>query len=332
MKSYRWGTAPGIAGLELHEGDVPQPQRGEVLVKVRAVSLNFRDVPAGKPSTSSLVPVSDAAGQIEAVGEGVTRFRAGDRVINAYHADWIGGPYPARAKLLGYGVGQNGWLSEYRVVPQHALVAIPDSWGYEQAATLPCAAVTAWTALGGPTRIKAGDNVLVLGSGGVSIFALQIARALGATVVATTSSSEKADRLGELGAAAVVNYRDHPEWSKQVRAATNDEGVHRVVEVGGPATIRQSLASLARRSGEIALIGFAGGGSATIDFWELMGSGGTVRWIGVGSRTDTEDLVAFLTAHHIMPVIDGVFGFDEAPTAFARLKSGQHLGKVVISL
>jgi alcohol dehydrogenase len=253
-------------------------------------------------------------------------------VINAFHAEWYAGPYPARTKLVGYGNGQDGWLTEYRVVSQQALVAIPDSLSFEQAATLPCAAVTAWTALHGPTPICAGDTVLTLGTGGVSLFAVQLAKALGANVVATTSTAEKASLLGEVGADVVVNRREHPDWGKQVRTATGGFGVQRVIEVGGPATFGQSLASAARRSCEIAMIGFAGGGSAAIDVMELMGTGATIRWVGVGSRKDTEDLVGFLTAFGIQPVIDSVHGFDEARSALRRLDSGRHVGKVVISI
>lgn len=337
MRLYRWSKPDDIDSLLAQEDEVPRPQRGEVLVRVRAVSLNYRDLLAIKgfaPVTTGakLVPTSDAAGEVAALGEDVSRFRVGDRVINSFHAEWFAGPYPARSKLVGYGNAQDGWLTEYRVVSQQALVAIPDSLSYEQAATLPCAAVTAWTALSGPTPISAGDTVLTLGTGGVSLFAVQLAKALGARVVSTTSTAEKAARLIDLGADAVVNYREHPQWSKQVRAETGGAGVHRVVEVGGPATFNQSLASVARRSSEISLIGFAGGGSATIDFMELMSTGATIRWISVGSRKDTEDLIAFLTAHRIEPVIDSVHDFDGARDALRRLDSGQHVGKVVISL
>jgi alcohol dehydrogenase len=186
--------------------------------------------------------------------------------------------------------------------------------------------------LHGPTPVRAGDTVLTLGTGGVSLFAVQLAKALGANVVATTSTAEKASRLRDVGADVVVNRREHPQWSTQVRAVTGGLGVQRVIEIGGPATFGQSLASAARRSCEIAMIGFAGGGSAAIDVMEVMATGATIRWVGVGSRKDTEDLIAFLAAFGIQPVIDSVHGFDEARAALRHLDSGRHVGKVVISV
>ena len=225
---------------------MPQPQRGEVLVKVHAVSLNYRDVApvlgryiwGVKPG---LVPCSDAAGEIAAVGENVKRFQLGDRVISTFHPRWFGGRPPLTLGDDTYGNSVDGWLTEYKVVPQEALVRLPDTISIEAGATLPCAALTAWTALSGPMPVRAGHTVLTLGTGGVSVFAIQLAKLVGATVIATTSSAEKAARVRR-SCDSVVNYVKNPEWGKYVRTAlTGDVGVDRVVEVGGPATIDQSL-------------------------------------------------------------------------------------------
>jgi NADPH:quinone reductase-like Zn-dependent oxidoreductase len=306
-------------------------------VRVRATSLNYRDLlilngdhfvtgPGG------LVPVSDAAGEVAAVGEGVTRFAAGDRVIGSFHSNWIGGRLPAAETLRGYGNAQDGWLAEYRAVSEHALVALPGSLTYEQGATLPCAAVTAWTALNGGTPLGPGDVVLTLGTGGVSLFALQLAKAHGARVIATTSSGEKAAKLTALGADVVIDYTATPEWGKAVLDATGGRGADRIVEVGGPGTFAQSLVAAGTHHAEIALVGFVGTGGAPVDFMDLFRSGATVRKIWVGSRDDTEDLVRRLEVRPISPVVDSVHPFDEAAAAFRHFGSRKNFGKVVITV
>jgi alcohol dehydrogenase len=334
MQAYRFDSFGELDALRLHEEPDPKPQRGEVLVRVRAVALNFRDLAIlrgryPRKAIPGLTPVSDAAGEIVAVGEGVKAFEVGDRVIGAFHPRWFGGEMPSTIQSDSYGAESDGWLCELKAVSQEAVVRLPDALSYEEGCTLPCAGLTAWTALTGSTPIRAGHTVLVQGSGGVSIFALQLARAAGATVMATTSSAGKAEQLKALGAAEIVNYRDDPEWGRTVRARTGGRGVDRVVEVGGPGTIGQSLRAVAV-GGEIASIGFLSTENPGIDFFQLKLSGASFRNITVGDRAGLLDLVRAVAATGLKPVIDRVFAFEDAREAFSHLESGQHLGKVVI--
>ncbi|WP_410619703.1 zinc-dependent alcohol dehydrogenase family protein [Amycolatopsis sp. cmx-8-4] len=333
MLVYRPGPAGSLVQLE---EPVPEPQRGEVLVRVRATSLNYRDllILNGDHFTNgpgNLIPVSDGAGEIAAVGEGVTRFAVGDRVITTFHANWIGGRLPAAETLRGYGNAQDGWLAEYRAVSENALVALPEPLTYEQGATLPCAAVTAWTALHGGTPLGPEDVVLTLGTGGVSLFALQLAKAHGARVIATTSSAEKTAKLTELGADTVIDYAGTPGWGQAVLDATGGRGADRIVEVGGPGTFAQSLVAAGTHHAEIALVGFVGAGGAPIGFMDLFRSGATVRKTWVGSREDTEDLVRRLAVRPIGPVIDSVHPFGDADAAFRHFAGRGNFGKVVIA-
>lgn len=336
MKAYRLESFDGLEALRQVEEADPSPQRGEVLVRVRAVALNFRDLAIlrgryPRKAIPGLIPASDAAGEIVAVGQGVTSFAVGDRVIGAFHPRWFGGEMPSTIASDSYGAESDGWLCGLKALSQEAVVKLPDGLSWEEGATLPCAGLTAWTALTGPVPIRAGHSVLVQGSGGVSIFALQLARAVGATVIATTSSVAKAERLTALGAAAVVNYAEDPQWGRSVRALTGGRGVDRVVEVGGPGTIAQSLRAVAL-GGEIASIGFLSTENPGIDFFQLKTSGASFRNITVGDRSGLLELVRVVTSAGLKPVIDRVFGFDEARAAFAHLESGAHMGKVVIRL
>ena len=334
MKAYRFDSFDSLDELRQREEPDPQPQRGEVLVRVRAVALNFRDLAIlrgryPQKCVPGLIPVSDAAGEIVALGEGVRAFRVGDRVIGAFHPRWFGGEMPSTIASDSYGAESDGWLCEFKAVSQEAVVALPDTLSYEEGCTLPCAGLTAWTALTGPTPIRAGHTVLVQGSGGVSTFALQLARAVGATVIATTSSGAKADRLKALGAAEVVNYADDPEWGRTVRALTGGRGVDRVVEVGGPGTIAQSLRAVAP-GGEVVSIGYLSTENPGIDFFALKRSSASFRNVTVGDRAGLLQLNRAVAAAGLKPVIDRVFPFDEARAAFSYLEGATHLGKVVI--
>jgi alcohol dehydrogenase len=330
MRVYRFDDL-SLDDLRLREEADPRPQRGELLIRVRAVSLNYRDIAMvlgryPRPHKKGLIPASDAAGDVVEVGEGVRAFKAGDRVIGAFHPRWFGGEAPSGQS---YGAESDGWLTEFKVVSQEAVVPAPPTLSYEEACTLPCAGLTAWTALSGATPIRAGRSVLVMGSGGVSIFALQLARAVGAAVVATTSSPAKAERLRAMGASDVVNYLDEPEWGRRVRELTGGRGVDRVVEVGGPGTIAQSLQAVAL-GGEIVSIGFLSSDNPGIDFFKLKTSGATFRNVAVGDRAGLVELTRAVAMTGLKPVIDRVFEFEEAKSAFAHLQSGRHFGKVVI--
>jgi NADPH:quinone reductase-like Zn-dependent oxidoreductase len=288
-----------------------------VLVKVGCVSLNYRDlsVVLGTyvgPVKAGLIPCSDAAGEIVAAGEGVASYKLGDRVISTFHPRWFGSRPPPTAGRETYGSGADGWLTEYKVVSQEALVRLPDALSFEEGSTLPCAATTAWTALSGHVPIRGGQSVLTLGTGGVSIFAVQLAKALGATVIGTTSSARKGERLKALGADHIVNYLEIPLWGQHVKTAlTGGVGVDCVVEVGGPGTVNESLHAV-RWGGEVVLIGFLTQDNPGIDYFHLKASGATVRSVGVGDRGALEDLVRAVSGARIRPVIDRVFGFEDA--------------------
>jgi NADPH:quinone reductase-like Zn-dependent oxidoreductase len=334
MKAYRLDDFTSLDDLRVHDEDDPRPQRGEVLIRVHAVSLNFRDIAMLRghyplPHRKGLIPTSDGAGEVVEVGAGVDNFKVGDRVMGTFHPRWHGGRMPHNVSQYGYGSLTDGWLVERKVVSHESIVRVPDSLSYEEASTLPCAAVTAWTALTGSMAIRSGHTVLTQGTGGVSIFALQLAKAAGAAVIATTSAAAKSERLRTLGADEVVNYKDEPRWGDRVRAWTGGRGVDRVVEVGGPGTIGESLRAVAV-GGEIASIGFLSAASPGIDFFALFGSRATFRPISVGSREGLQDVARAIAMAGITPVIDRVFDFARAKEAFAHLESGSHFGKVVI--
>lgn len=331
IREYR--LEPGVDGLELTMREVvrPQPRASEVLVRVRAVSLNHRDLSvAGRPSSRGLVPLSDAAGEVIAVGPGVNRFAVGDRVAGTFFADWPGGPRTADAMASARGGGVDGVLAEVIVSHEDGLIAVPDYLSLEEAATLPCAAVTAWRALFTDGALEPGETVLLEGTGGVSIFGLQLAAAAGARPIITSSSDAKLEKARALGAAGTVNYRTNPDWQQNVLAFTGGTGVDHVLEVVGQETMLRAIEALAY-DGHIAIIGGLSGRADALPLASLP-RGATVTNVFVGSREDFAALNDFLVEHELHPVIDRVFPFEEAAAAYAYMDSGAHLGKIVITL
>jgi NADPH:quinone reductase-like Zn-dependent oxidoreductase len=336
MRAFRYSSSGAFENVLLSDEPDSAPQRGEVEVRVNSVSLNYRDIAIARgdyihPVTSGLIPCSDASGVVISVGADVHTLRVGDRVISTFHPTWFGGRERNLAPSSSYGNGVDGWLTERRIASQEALVKLPEGMSSEDASTLPCAAATAWNALNGDNALRAGDTVLTLGTGGVSLFAVQLARAMGVRVIATTSTDEKARFLKSLGADEVVCYRETPAWGARVKALTGGRGVDRVVEVGGAGTIAESLDAVAR-GGEVVLIGFLGGVAADIDFLRLKKSEATIRSISVGDRANLETLVRAIHVTGLRPVIDRVFNFEQAQAAFGYLSAGQHKGKIVIRL
>lgn len=333
MRAYRLDSPEGLQSLKLVNLPDPAPGPGEVVIAVRACSLNYRDsllLKGGYPRnrTYPVIPLSDGAGEVVAIGAGVTRFQVGDRVAANFMRDWISGPINERALLSSLGGGIDGMLAERVCLPETSVVAIPTHLSWEEASTLPCAALTAWNALTS-ANTKAGDTVLVLGTGGVSIFALQLARAFGARVIATSGSDDKAAKAKALGADAVINYRQNPEWHGEVRKLTGGAGVDLVLEVGGPGTFERSIKST-RVGGTIALIGLLDAGTEPPNIIPLLLNAQKVHGIYVGSVAMFEAMNRAITVNQIRPVIDRVFPFAEARQAYEHLISQKHLGKIVI--
>jgi len=336
MQSYRLERFGSLEGLRLLEEEKPTPGRNQVLIKVRACSLNYRDLAIlhGTGTLSpkpGLIPLSDGVGEVVKVGEAVNLFKVGDRVAGSFFPYWYAGQLSASAGRGAYGTQADGWLTQYKAVDEETLVSLPDYLSWEQAATLPCAAVTAWNSLQKSRPLQPGETVLTQGTGGVALFAVQFAKLMGVRVIALTSTGEKAAVLRELGADYVINYREHPEWSTKVQEITQGQGVTRVVEVGGPGTLTQSLLSSAP-GGEIALLGFVAKGSPAIDFMTLFKSGATVRPFSVGSREDFIAMNHALALSQLQPVVDKAFSFEEAVEAWRYFDNRQQTGKVVISI
>jgi NADPH:quinone reductase-like Zn-dependent oxidoreductase len=335
MELYEIADLKGIDSLKLTERPTPKPGPGEVLVRVRAASLNFRDLAIVKralPVTMKLplVPVSDGAGDVVECGPGVTRLKKDDRVAAIFTQCWLSGPPIAGMYSTSLGGGIDGMLAEYVVLREDGFVRIPDYMSYEEAATLPCAGVTAWNALVTEGHLKPGDTVLVMGTGGVSIFALQIAAMYGARVIATSSSDAKLGRLKDMGAVELINYKTTPDWDKRVLEATDGLGVDHVVEIGGPGTLPKSLNAV-KTGGIVSLIGILTG-AGQIDPMPLLFKNARLQGIMVGSRAMFEEMNRAMTANEVHPEIDRIFPFTEAREAYRYLESGAHFGKVCIAI
>ncbi|ANK80303.1 MAG: NADPH:quinone oxidoreductase [Rhizobiales bacterium NRL2] len=328
---------PGIANLSVAEMDEPEPGPGEVKVRLRASSLNYRDLVTveggygSKQKQSGLIPLSDGAGEVAAVGEGVRRYQVGDRVTPIFFPNWQGGEPSAHAQALALGGSAQGCAAEFGCFPEHGLVPTPDGLSDAEAASTVCAGLTAWHAVVEKGGIRPGDWVLTQGTGGVSIFALQFARAMGARVIATTSSDVKAARLKELGADHVLNYLDITDWGKAAKSLTGGAGIDLVVEVGGAGTLTQSLKSI-RIGGAIAMIGILAGQSDQVNMGYVLMTNSRIQGITVGSREMHLRMYRAMEAHAIRPVISDNFALADIREALAHQKDGRHFGKIAIDI
>lgn len=335
MKAYQIDKF-GIENLNIVEVDVPRPSAKEVLVRLHAVSLNYRDVMVVNGTYNPrmqlpAIPFSDGAGEIVETGEAVTKWKTGDGVCSTVIPGWIDGGPTAETSKTAIGAGNfDGVLQEYRVFHEDAIVATPAHLSFEEASTLPCAALTAWNALTVSGRLAAGETVLALGTGGVSIFALQFAKLLGAKVIVTSSSSEKLRKVRELGADETINYRDHNDWDKVVLELTGGRGVDHVVEVGGVGTLQRSVKAV-RIGGHIALIG-ALDTSGDFNPIPVFMKGIRMQGIFIGSRVMFEDMNAMVTTRGLRPVVARTFEFQEAREAIQYMAEGSHLGKIVVRI
>ncbi|WP_428306593.1 zinc-dependent alcohol dehydrogenase family protein [Lacipirellula sp.] len=333
MKAFQYESF-SLDGLK--RVDLPEPQPGpqEVALRFRAASLNYRDLlfawgVYNPKARFPAIPLSDGAGEVVAVGSEVTRWKPGDRVCPIFTQGWLEGPYNAAKAGTTLGAGDlPGVLREVGTFHEQSLVRIPDYLSFEEAATLPCAAVTVWNSLVVFGNLKAGETVLTLGTGGVSIFALQLAKLHGARVISTSSSDAKLERVRALGADETINYKTHPAWEKEVLRLTNGVGVDHVVEVGGAGTIGKSISS-ARIAGKIGVIGVLAQGEGVNPMFLLMKTL-ALQGIFVGSREMFEHLNAAITTAQLKPVIDRTFAFDEAVEALRHMETGSHFGKIVL--
>ena len=333
MKAYQIISSDGIDALSSVELEAPRPGPREVLIRVRASSLNYRDLitvenPESRGFAYPRIPNSDGAGEVVEIGPDVTRFKVGDRVCGIFFQSWIGGPINPADMNTALGGSAEGMLAEYRVLGEDGLVSTPNHMSDHEAATLPCAAVTAWNSLM-MGDVGAGSTVLLLGTGGVSIIALQLCKILGAKAIITSSSDEKLERAKKLGAWKTINYASKPDWEKEVLAATNEIGVDHTVEVGGPGTLQKSIDST-RLGGSIGLIGVLALGE--IDPLPILMKSLRVQGIYVGSRQMFEAMNQALSMHEVTPVVDKIYPMADARQAYHDMRGAGHFGKLVISL
>ncbi|WP_343614556.1 NAD(P)-dependent alcohol dehydrogenase [Novosphingobium sp.] len=335
MKAYELGPQTGLDSLRAVEREKPRPGFGEVLLKTRMVALNNRDVQVlegryGAKKPDDRIPLSEGVGEVVELGEGVAGLAVGDRGVFAHFANWIDGAFALSHFGTDYGMTHDGWLAQYIRVPAAALVKVPETLSDEQVAPLASSALTAWHAVVEVGQVKASDTVLALGTGGVAIWALQIAKAHGARVIITSSSDEKLELARKLGANITINYRTHPDWEAEVMKATQGAGADIIVETGGYDTQAKSIQAAAANA-RISFISVAPReGTPAMNIGLVIFKNLVLKGIAEGSRAMLARLVRTIEQHNIAPVIDSTFAFDEAPAAYARLKSGGHVGKILI--
>lgn len=336
MKAFQIGEQSGVGALTATVRDEPVALPGQVMIAPRLISLNNRDVQIlngvyGAKKPAERVPVSEGVGEVVALGEGVTAFKPGDRVISGHFVNWTGGDFGYHAFGFDLGVTHDGWLAERVVIPASALIKVPDSLTDAQAAALPSAGLTAWNALVEVGKVKAGDLVLCLGTGGVATFALLIAKMNGARVAITSSSDDKLELARQLGADITINYRTHEDWAGELMKLTGGAGADIIVETGGQGTLGQSIAAAAV-NGRIVIIGVtAGQGMSVPGYGTIIGKNLTLRGIANGSRAMLANLVRAVEVNGVEPVVNKIFPFDEAPAAYSYLAAAEHVGKVMIA-
>ncbi len=335
MKAVFLRNPASLENLQLREVAPPaDPGRGEILVRIHASSLNFHDygVAAGAiPTAANRVPMSDGAGVVEAIGEGVSEFAVGDHVVSTFFPTWLDGPARISNFATTPGDGVDGYARELVVQPATAFTHAPRDYSHVEAATLTTAGLTAWRALVVEGQLKAGDTVLTLGTGGVSVFALQFAKLMGARVIATSSSDEKIEKLKTLGADHTLNYRTERDWGKRVLELTDGRGVDHVIEVGGPGTLPQSITAV-RTGGHISLIGVLTGASGEVPTVKLMAKQARLQGIIVGSRAHQQEMIRAIEATAMRPVIDRTFKLADIANAFRHQESGLHFGKICLEV
>lgn len=332
MKCVELSAPASIDGLRIVERDIPKPGKGEVQIRVKASSLNFHDylvVTGVLKADEGRIPLSDGAGEVTAVGEGVTRFKVGDRVIGTYYASWVDGPATPEKVAVARGDQADGYAAEYVAVNADSVTLAPEGMSDVEAATLPCAGLTAWRALFVEGQLKPGDTVLVEGTGGVSIFALQFARMAGATVIGLSSTPEKLARLTELGAAHVVNYKEEAKWGNVVRNLTGGRGVDVALEVVG-GDLSQTMAAL-KLGGRAALIGALSRQPISYPSFLAITGSRSVSGLTVGSRAAQEDMVRAINANGLKPVVDRTFGLDEIRESFRYQETKSYFGKIALA-
>jgi NADPH:quinone reductase-like Zn-dependent oxidoreductase len=337
MRAYQLPKAgAGIEALVQVEHADPKPAYRQVLVKVKACSLNFRDLGMARgtyrvPVRENIIPLSDGAGEVIEIGSGVTRVKVGDRVAGCFFQRWPGGEPAADVHTSALGGGVDGMLADYALLEEDGVVKIPPHLSLEEGATLPCAGVTAWHAMMEHAKLRAGDTVLLQGTGGVSIFGLQFAHAMGIRAIITSSSDAKLKQAKALGAAFGINYKTAPDWQKAAMEFTGGRGVDHVIEVGGAATLTRSFGAI-RVGGKISMIGGLSGGATELNPGLIFSRRANVQGISVGSMQMFEAMNRAIEANAIKPVIDKVFAFAQAPEAYRHMASGAHFGKIVISV